>query len=117
VPFVPDISAEFSAPPEFSGGILEKDLSTGWTRTYDHQITNQILFHCANASLCKVSVAFIISLSGRVLVTGRRIFRPYLFLLAGIFRPFLLLLGAGFSGGICNCLLGFSGLNFSCMGM
>jgi hypothetical protein len=44
--FVPEISAEFSAPPEFSGGVLEKDLSTGWTRTSDLQITNQILFHC-----------------------------------------------------------------------
>jgi hypothetical protein len=37
--------------------------------------------------------------------------------MAGIFRPFLLLLGAGFSGGICNCLLGFSGLKFLGMGM
>jgi hypothetical protein len=48
--FVPKISAEFSAPPEFSGDVLEKDLSTGWARTFDLQITNQILFHCATAS-------------------------------------------------------------------
>jgi hypothetical protein len=37
--------------------------------------------------------------------------------MAGIFWLFLLLLAAGFSGGICSCLLGFSGLNFSGMGM
>jgi hypothetical protein len=33
MPFVPEISAEFSAPPEFSGDVLEKELSTGWERT------------------------------------------------------------------------------------
>jgi hypothetical protein len=33
MPFVPEISAKFSAPPEFSGDVLEKDLSTGWART------------------------------------------------------------------------------------
>jgi hypothetical protein len=49
--FVPEISAEFLAPPEFSGDVLEKDLSTGWPRTSDLQITNQIHFHCATASL------------------------------------------------------------------
>jgi hypothetical protein len=51
MPFVPEISAEFSAPPEFSGDVLEKELSTGWAQTSDHQITNQILLHCATASL------------------------------------------------------------------
>jgi hypothetical protein len=30
MPFMPEISAEFSAPSEFSGDLLEKDLSTGW---------------------------------------------------------------------------------------
>ncbi len=50
--FVPEISAEFSAPPEFSGDVLEKNLSTDWVRTSDLQITNQILFHYATASLC-----------------------------------------------------------------
>jgi hypothetical protein len=53
MPFVPEISAEFSAPAEFSGGVLKKDLSIGWTRTSDLQITNQILFPCATASLCR----------------------------------------------------------------
>ncbi len=54
MPFVPEISAEFSAPPEFSGDVLEKDLSTGRARTSDLLITNQILFHCATASLFKI---------------------------------------------------------------
>jgi hypothetical protein len=81
--FVPEISAEFSAAPEFSGDVLEKDLSTGWAPTPDLQIANQILFHCATASLS------FMRLSGCFFVTGRRIFRPYLFLLAGIFRPYL----------------------------
>jgi hypothetical protein len=53
MPFVPEISAEFSVPLEFSDGILEKALNTGWTRTFNLQMTNQILFHCATASLCK----------------------------------------------------------------
>ena len=54
MPFVPEISAEFSAQPEFSGDVSEKDLSTGRAQTFDIQITNQILFHCANASLIKI---------------------------------------------------------------
>jgi hypothetical protein len=54
MPFVPEISAEFSAPPEFSGDVLEKDLSTGWACTSDLQITNQILFHCATAYLFRI---------------------------------------------------------------
>jgi hypothetical protein len=38
MPFVPEISAEFSATPEFSGDVLENDLR--WARTSDLQITN-----------------------------------------------------------------------------
>ncbi len=34
----PEFSVEFSAPPEFSGGVTEKYLSTGWARTFDLQI-------------------------------------------------------------------------------
>jgi hypothetical protein len=49
MPVVPEISAEFSAPPEFSGDVLEKELSTG----SDLQITIQILLHCATASSLK----------------------------------------------------------------
>ncbi len=34
----PEFSVEFSAPPEFSGGVMEKYLSTGRARTFDLQI-------------------------------------------------------------------------------
>ncbi len=47
----PEISVEFSAPPEFSGGVTEKYLSTGWARTFDLQIMKQIFYQCATASL------------------------------------------------------------------
>jgi hypothetical protein len=30
MPFVPEISAEFSAPPGFSSDVLEKEFSTSW---------------------------------------------------------------------------------------
>jgi hypothetical protein len=76
MPFVPEISAEFSEPPEFSYNVLEKDLSTGWAQTFDLQITNQILFHCATASL----------------------FRCVCGIYYDTFQP---LLAAGFSGRIC----------------
>jgi hypothetical protein len=49
--FGPEFSVEFSAPPEFSGGVTEKYLSTGWVRTFALQITKQILYHCATAPL------------------------------------------------------------------
>jgi hypothetical protein len=86
MPFVPEISAEFLAPPEFSGDVLVKDFSTGKARTSYLQITNQILFHCATTSLFR-------SLCGIYYET----FPPFLFLLAagylillaGIFRPYL----------------------------
>ncbi len=35
----PEFSVEFSVPPEFSRGVTEKYLSTGWARTFDLQIT------------------------------------------------------------------------------
>jgi hypothetical protein len=50
--FVPEFSAEFIAPTEFSCDVTEKYLSIGWAQTFDPQITNQILYHCATASLC-----------------------------------------------------------------
>jgi hypothetical protein len=37
----PEFSVEFSAPPEFSGGVTEKYLSTGWAQTFDLQIMRQ----------------------------------------------------------------------------
>ncbi len=85
MPFVPAISAEFSAPPEFSDDVLVKDLSTGWARTSDLQITNQKLFHCATASL------YIILCS----------------IHDETFRPFFQLLAAGFSSRVCFYQPGF----------
>jgi hypothetical protein len=49
LPCGPEFSVEFSAPPEFSGGVTEKYLNTGWARTFNLQITKQILYHCATA--------------------------------------------------------------------
>jgi hypothetical protein len=66
LPFVPEFSAEFSAPPEFSGGVTEKYLTTGWARTFDLQIMNQIFYHCPTASLCINAMAFIVFLAGIV---------------------------------------------------
>jgi hypothetical protein len=85
MPFVPEIFAEFSAPPEFSGNVLEKDLITGWARTSNLQITNQILFHCVPAFL----------------------FGDFCGIYYETFQPFLLLLAAGFSGRICFYWTGF----------
>jgi hypothetical protein len=79
MPYVPEISAEFSAPPEFSGAVLEKDLSTGWTRTSTFRFQTRYSSTAPLHPYAEVSVAFIIRLSGRVLVTGRRSFRLYLF--------------------------------------
>jgi hypothetical protein len=66
----PEVSVEFSAPPEFSGGVTEKYLSTGWARTFDLQITKQILYHCATAPLCLESYDIYVLIA--------RIFRPFL---------------------------------------
>jgi hypothetical protein len=65
-----EFSVEFSAPPEFSGGVTEKYLSTGWARTFDLQITKQILYHCATAPLYLKSY--------NIYVLFTRIFRPFL---------------------------------------
>jgi hypothetical protein len=59
MPFVPKTSAEFS------GDVLEKDLSTGWARTFDLQITNQILSTAPLLPPWKGSVASIMRFSGR----------------------------------------------------
>jgi hypothetical protein len=63
LPLVPEFSAEFSEPPEFSGGVPEKHLCTGWAQTFDLQIANQIPMHHCPCDL--------------------------ILLLAGIFRPYL----------------------------
>jgi hypothetical protein len=114
MPFVPEISAELSEPPEFSGDVWEKDLSTGWARTIDLQITNQILFHCETAFLFRCVCGIYYDTFRPLLAAGFS--GCFCFYWPG-FSCFLLLLATGFSGGICSCLLGFSGLNFSGMGM
>jgi hypothetical protein len=52
----PEFSVEFSAPPEFSGGVLEKQLCTGRARTSDPQITNPVLYQCATVTLSLISI-------------------------------------------------------------
>jgi hypothetical protein len=100
-----EFSVEFSTPPEFSGGVTQKYLSTGWAQTIDLQIMNQIFYHCATASLCLKlpwhSLCFLLEFSSRFCsywqpnfpavsvvtcwdfpavsaVTGSQIFLPYL---------------------------------------
>jgi hypothetical protein len=97
----PEFSVEFSAPPEFSGGVTEKYLSTGWARTFDLQIRKQIFYHCATAPLCTISCLSSLDFPAVSVVTGSRIFRPYLVVTcrdfpavsavtgSRIFRPYL----------------------------
>jgi hypothetical protein len=77
----PEFSVEFSAPPQFSGGVTEKYLSTGWVQTFDLQIRKQIFYHCATAPLCTNSYDIHCVPSwdfpAVYVVTGSRIFRPY----------------------------------------
>jgi hypothetical protein len=47
---VPEFSAAFSAPAEFSGGVPEKYLSRGWAQRIDPLVTKQILYQCATIS-------------------------------------------------------------------
>ncbi len=62
----PEFSVDFSVPPEFSGGVMEKYLSTGWARIFDLQLGSR---YSTTAPLhpCVQLVVF----------------------LAGIFQPFL----------------------------
>jgi hypothetical protein len=101
----PEFSAEFSAPPEFSGGVTEKFLTTGWARTFDLQIKKQIFYNCATASLCLQCYGIHCVPSWDFpavsVVTGSQIFQPYLVVTcqdfpavsavtcSRIFRPFL----------------------------
>ncbi len=77
----PEFSVEFSAPPEFSGGVTEKYLSTGWARSFDLQIRKQIFYHCATAPLYIISYDIQCVPSWDFpavsVVIGSRIFRPY----------------------------------------
>jgi hypothetical protein len=101
----PEFSVEFSAPPKFSSGVTKKYLSTGWMRTFDLQIMRQVCYHCATASLCKLSYGIHCVLSWDFpaisVVTGSQIFQsnlvvtcqdfPAVSAVTGsqIFRPYL----------------------------
>ena len=101
----PEFSVESSAPTEFSGGVTEKYLSTGWARTFDLQIMRQVCYHCATASLCKLCFGIDCGPSWDFpavsVVTGSRTFRPNLVVTcrdfpavsavtgSRIFRPYL----------------------------
>ncbi len=66
----PKFYVEFSLPPEFSGGVMEKCLSTGEARTSDLQIMIQVFYHRATAALYIVYKKFSLFLA--------RIFLPFL---------------------------------------
>jgi hypothetical protein len=78
----PEFSVEFTVPPEFSGGVTEKYLSTGWAQTSDLQIMNQVFYHCATAPLsarCNdIPSVPCWDFPAVPVVTGSRIFRLYL---------------------------------------
>ncbi len=78
----PEFSVEFPAPPEFSGYVTEKYLSTGWVQTFDLRFRKQIFYHCATAPLCTdgydIHCVPSWDFPAVSVVTGSRIFRPYL---------------------------------------
>ncbi len=100
----PEFLVELSAPPEFSGSVTEKYLSTGWVQTFDLQIRKQIFYHCATVSLCLQCYCIHCvpswDFQAVSVVTHSQIFRPYLVVTCGIFWPYLQLLAAEFSGRI-----------------
>jgi hypothetical protein len=89
MPFVPEISSQFSAPPEFSADGLEIDLSTGCGEPSTFRLLTRYASTAPLHPYSKVSVASFMRLSGRFFGYWQRIFQPYLFLLAGIFWPYL----------------------------
>jgi hypothetical protein len=58
--FVPEFSNAFSAPEEFPW-CTRKYFSTGWSRTFDLQIINQMLYQWATASFL---IFLVVGLSG-----------------------------------------------------
>jgi hypothetical protein len=136
----PEFSVEFSAPPEFSGGVTEKNLSAGWARTANLQIMNQVFYHCATAALYvrhnNIHTLPCWDFPAVSVVSGSRIFRPYLVVTcqdfpavsavtgSQIFRPYQVVTcrdfpavsavtGSQIFRRICSYLPGFSGLTFS----
>jgi hypothetical protein len=65
MPFVPEISAEFSAPPEFSGDVLEKTWAQAWRELSTFRLQTKYSSTAPLHPSSKVSVASIMRLSGR----------------------------------------------------
>jgi hypothetical protein len=76
----PEFSVNFSAPPEFSGGVMEKCLSTGANLPpSDYELGVLPLRHCS--LVCRSNDNQSVScwdFPAVSEVTGSRIFRPYL---------------------------------------
>ncbi len=130
MPFVPEISAEFSATPEFSADVLEKDLSTGWCEPSTFKLQTKYSSTAPLHPYSEVSVASIMRLSNCFFIYWHQDF-PAISVFTGRDFPAL----SEFTGGDFptvsavtgrgifwrylqySCLLGFSGLNFTSMGM
>ena len=65
MPFVPEISAEFSAPPEFSGDVLEKDLSKGWRESPTFRLQTRYSYTAPLHPYLRGTMACVMKLSGR----------------------------------------------------
>jgi hypothetical protein len=119
MPFVPEIFAEFSAPPEFSLGVLEKDLSTGWGESLTFRLQTRYSSTAPLHPYSSVAVACIMRLSSHLfsywpqdfpavsgftgqdfpevsVLTGRDFPAVSLVTGRGIFRRYLLLLAGIF---------------------
>jgi len=111
--FVPEFSADCSAPPEFSSGVPVQIFSTGWEQTFDLQITNQILYQYATASLCSVHSVTCWDIPAVSVVTGWDF--PAVSVITGRHFPVVSVnYWPGFSSHICSYWPGFSNHNCSC---
>jgi hypothetical protein len=66
MPYVPEISAEFSTPPEFSSGVLEKDLSTAGGEPSTYRLQTRYSSTASLHPYSTVAVACIMRLSSRL---------------------------------------------------
>jgi hypothetical protein len=98
MPCGPEFSSEFSAPPQFSVGVPEKDLCTGWTPTSNLMINNQILYQWATVSLKIISILilyfqhgvhglFLLAVAGTYILMQLFLLLLVLLLLASIILP------------------------------
>jgi hypothetical protein len=97
----PKFYVEFSVPPEFSGGVTEKYLSTVWAtfRLGSRYSTIAPLPPCVyNAMTC---IVFLLGIFRAVsVVTRSRIFRPHLVVTCRDFPAVSAVMAAEFSGRI-----------------